>query len=137
MKSGNMETSYVGHLISEGSSTSAVFSDEGQLLAYILCCSDGRILNGSVRSNHRRKGLYQVVSYAYGRRKKWWLLENLSLGFTLWPGTSHCKNSSKSYRSQISAADPTQYSVDWIDYAPGEKDNKQSNDRFCHLEILF
>ena len=76
-----METSYVGHLISEGSSTSAVFSDEGQLLAYILCCPDSRILNGFVRSNHRRKGLYQVVSYAYGRREKWWLLENLSLGF--------------------------------------------------------
>ena len=45
----------------------------------------------------------------------------MALGFTLWPGTSHCKNASKSYRYQISAADSTQYSVDWIDYALGEK----------------
>ncbi|GAU96506.1 hypothetical protein RvY_07941 [Ramazzottius varieornatus] len=54
---------YVRYLISNGFPTGTVFTDAGELVAYILCRTDGCMFNGFVRPNHRRKGLYQVVNY--------------------------------------------------------------------------
>ena len=114
-KYGNEHTlSLVRFLITTGFPTSAVFSDEGELVAYLLYQTDGCMFNGFVRSNHRRRGLYQVVNFALTEKV-------VALGQPFaWVYVMAWNQPSQNAYRKLGAkpVDPAQYSVDWIDYAP-------------------
>ncbi|GAU96511.1 hypothetical protein RvY_07945 [Ramazzottius varieornatus] len=114
-KYGNERTlEYVRYLISNGFPTSAVFTDEDELVAYILHHADGCMFNGFVRSNHRRKGLYQVVNHdltekvvALGQPAAWVYVMDSN------------QPSQNSYRKLgAKLVDPEVFCVDWIEYTP-------------------
>ena len=113
--------SYLRQLITRGFPTSAVFSDEGELVAYILNHADGCMFNGFVRSSHRRKGLYQVVNYDLTEKV-------VALGQPFaWVGVMARNKASQSSYRKLGARliNPAYHTVDTMEYTPHEERNNQ------------
>ncbi|XP_055338498.1 uncharacterized protein LOC129588343 isoform X2 [Paramacrobiotus metropolitanus] len=112
--SGGQGVPFFKQLLKAGYPTSGAFTEDGQLVAYILNLPDGCMGHGYVLPEFRNKGLYQVVNYdlaakivARGNRTAWAYVMKSNLV---------SRNAYRKVGAQM--VNDEVFRVDWIHYRP-------------------
>ncbi|XP_055338575.1 glycine N-acyltransferase-like protein 3 [Paramacrobiotus metropolitanus] len=118
--SGGQAVPFFKQILKAGYPTSGVFTEDGQLVAYILNLPDGCMGHGYVQPEYRNKGLFQVVNYdlatkiiARGNRTAWAYVMK-------WNTVS--QNAYRKLGAKL--VDDREFCVDWVHYHP-KHDNKK------------